>query len=195
MIVEKLYRTIVSTSKESLDSAILDRYLNMRVESGVPNEWFFHPAGKEHYRLLIRISELLEGSNIIDVGTYEGSSSLALADNNSNHVFSFDINKNHNVSKITKSNISFIVSDCTSNDYKAKILSSPFILLDTAHDGLFENIFYKYLLDIKYRGVLMLDDIRLNRHMIDFWNSIKLEKQEITQIGHYTGTGLVWFNY
>jgi hypothetical protein len=65
--------------------------------------------------------------------------------------------------------------------------------MDTDHDGNFENQFYNYLQFINYKGYLLLDDIYLNKPMINFWNSIKLEKHDISNIGHTTGTGVVFF--
>ena len=37
----------------------------------------------------------------------------------------------------------------------------------------------------------MLDDIKLNTGMYDFWNNIEEEKYDLSDIGHETGTGLV----
>ena len=68
-----------------------------------------------------------------------------------------------------------------------------FILLDTNHDGFFENVFYKKLKEINYKGILVLDDIYLNSTMKTFWNQIEEEKFDITSKGHNTGTGLVLF--
>ena len=39
----------------------------------------------------------------------------------------------------------------------------------------------------------MLDDIKLNDEMRDFWSNIKEEKWDITSKGHWSGTGLVNF--
>ena len=30
--------------------------------------------------------------------------------------------------------------------------------------------------------------------MVEFWNQIELEKQDLTHIGHVSGTGVVYFN-
>ena len=79
------------------------------------------------------------------------------------------------------------------DEHKDLVLSCTYILLDTNHDGTFEKAFYEYLIEIDYKGILLLDDIKLNPEMIDFWNGITKEKQDISEIGHITGTGLVMF--
>ena len=42
-----------------------------------------------------------------------------------------------------------------------------------------------------YKGFVLLDDIKLNTGMYDFWNNIEEEKYDLSDIGHETGTGLV----
>ena len=79
------------------------------------------------------------------------------------------------------------------DQYKDIILKSKIILLDTFHDGTFEKEFFNYLEDINYTGTLLLDDINLNKNMIEFWNSIDYDKDDITHIGHSSGTGSVYF--
>ena len=66
-------------------------------------------------------------------------------------------------------------------------------MLDTDHDGKFENIFYDHLISSGYKGILFCDDIHLNPHMESFWNRITHEKVDMTSIGHNTGSGLVIF--
>ncbi len=74
------------------------------------------------------------------------------------------------------------------------LLKSPLILLDTLHDGVFEREFCQALLSNNYKGILVLDDIHLNRVMKKFWKNIKVTKYDITEIGHWSGTGLVDFS-
>ena len=64
---------------------------------------------------------------------------------------------------------------------------------DTFHNGDFETEFVNYLTEIKYKGLVLFDDIHLNKEMQDFWDGLKLEKYDITEIGHFSGTGLVNF--
>ena len=47
----------------------------------------------EHYRLLTYLANQYNGINIIDAGTYQGLSALALAQNPNNKIWSYDIEK------------------------------------------------------------------------------------------------------
>ena len=52
---------------------------------------------------------------------------------------------------------------------------------------------YDYLDRKGYQGILILDDIHLNPSMERFWSRIEKPKRDITDLGHVTGTGLVFF--
>ena len=65
-------------------------------------------------------------------------------------------------------------------------------MYDTNHDGVHEKLFYEWLIRINYSGIILFDDIHLNREMKYFWESIKHKKEDITHIGHFSGTGVVW---
>jgi hypothetical protein len=151
---------------------------------------FFHlPSGKEHYRLLMYISSLYNNCVLYDVGTYQGFSSIALSYNKTNKVISYDIKKCIPAYPI-KHNLKYCIGDVTELE---DLNSTQFIFLDVNHDGSFENKFYNHLHDIKWNGLLLLDDINFNEPMNQFWNNISEEKYDITKIGHWSGTGLVNF--
>jgi predicted O-methyltransferase YrrM len=156
-------------------------------------DYFLGNPGEEHYKLLSWFSTKFKNQTLLDIGTYKGCSALALSYNTENKVVSFDIREDLKQLYSAPSNIQFIVDDCLKEQYNTLILNSPFILLDTDHDGIFEKQFLEYLQKNKYRGSVMFDDIYLNDIMIEFWNSIKEEKFDISHVGHYTGTGLVIF--
>lgn len=185
--MKDLLEKIKNVSNSELD-AINTNYMNMyNVFHGAG---YFHlPSGKEHYRLLIYISTLLNKEIIYDVGTYRCMSSIALSYNYSNKVRSFDIVKSLPMNPIIP-NVSYFLQDVTTDK---KLIDSKLIFLDVAHDGTFEDIFYSHLNDIRWKGLLVLDDIHLNEPMKNFWNSIKQEKYDITNIGHWSGTGIVYF--
>ena len=46
---------------------------------------------------------------------------------------------------------------------------------------------------IGYKGLVLLDDIKLNEQMKYFWNDISEEKLDISDYGHWSGTGI--FNF
>lgn len=182
---------INNITNNDLDSINMEnfKYINNKEYQG----YFISPSSIEHYRLLTYISNNLSNSTFIDVGTLKGSSALALSTNKTNTVYSFNLSEELDLN-LLPNNINFIIGDILNEKYKNIILESKLILLDTFHDGTFEKIFYEYLKEIKYKGVLLLDDIKLNNEMVNFWNSITNDKTDISYIGHITGTGIVYFN-
>jgi len=147
---------------------------------------------KEHYRLIAHLGTLIDYSNIFDIGTSLGYSALALSYNPRNTIVSYDIVENKQLNLEEKLfNIEYRIGDVIQD---ARLLGSPLIMLDTDHDGIFEGKLYNYLKENNFKGLLFLDDIYLNQHMRDFWRSISEAKEDITDLGHWSGSGLVDFN-
>jgi hypothetical protein len=146
-------------------------------------------AGLEHYRLLAYISTLYNGVTLLDIGSYQGSSAIALSFNKKNKVISYDIEHQPEIAEIKIQNIQFIKGNVLNHS-----IASPFIMLDTYHDGEFEQEFADHLLEINYKGLVMFDDIHLNNEMSNFWNGLKNEKYDLTHIGHHTGTGIAIYD-
>lgn len=155
--------------------------------------YFIDTIGNEHYMLLAYFSTKYNSCSLLDIGSYKGCSALALSYNNTNKVVSFDIRPGLKRLHKCPDNVEFIVGDVMDPSYLELVLSSPFILLDTYHDGIFEKAFYDYLKQNKYSGILMLDDIKLNKEMMNFWEGIDNEKLDVSEFGHHSGTGLVMF--
>lgn len=182
---------MIDSSK--LNTIDLSNFAEYIVEEEYRN-YFLDIPGREHYKLLAYYSLQFNDSCILDIGTYKGCSALALAFNERNEVKSFDIRSGlRNISN-APSNIEFILDDILNPKYRDLILNSPLILLDTDHLGEFENTFYDYLQNIGYKGLLLLDDIKLNTEMKDFWENITKQKFDLSDVGHHSGTGLVNFN-
>ncbi len=165
----------------------------------VPQEYHYFFLGKPGfapYRLLAYFSTLFSGQTIVEVGVHNGWGSLALLDNRDVSLVGFDIDL---------STLDPRISDCHAERadfcqglahkiHPKSILNAPFIHFDAQHDGIYEKIFFDFLADNDYKGLLLLDDIRQNDAMRTFWDSITLTKQDLTELGHETGTGLVYFN-
>jgi hypothetical protein len=188
--MKDVLQQILDIDNNYLDSIDLNLYMPYTQQYDVPKHWFYEKSGQEHYRLLIYISYLYENQTLLDVGTYHGSSALALSMNSSNQIKSFDLIRQPELNYINESNIEFKLENILENNDEL-ILSAPFIMLDTDHDGPFEYAFYNHLKKINYKGLLFLDDINLNDPMKGFWNHITEEKHELTSKGHWSGTGIV----
>jgi hypothetical protein len=181
----------LSITNEQLDNIDLFPY-SQRINSSEYQGYFMSKSGQEHYRLLAHISQNDDLVDILDVGTLKGCSALAFSVNSKNKVRSFNVGNEFDLN-YTPLNAEFIIDNVLNGNYNSVILGSKYIMLDTYHDGTFEKEFYDYLISINYKGYLLLDDIHLNFEMERFWGSITKEKYDITNIGHSTGTGVVYF--
>lgn len=146
----------------------------------------------EHYRLLKYLSKNLDNETFLDIGTLKGCSSLALSYNKSNNVISFNVTNQLDLNYYPE-NIEYLIDNVLNEKYVDLIIQSKIILLDTNHDGIFEQQLFNRLEEVGFKGILILDDIYLNKQMKSFWQNIKKDKLDITHIGHVSGTGVVFF--
>lgn len=190
--MDKLYtlRERYSLTLENISKIDLLRFAKY-IRNIEYQNYFFNVNLKEHYRLIAYLSTLFKGSNIFDIGTGLGYSALALSYNNTNRVISYDVVSRRELDHSDElSSIEYCLGDVLRDE---RLLESPLIMLDVGHDGVFENKLYKFLKGNEYKGLLFLDDIHLNKSMIRFWNSITETKEDLTDLGHRRGSGLVEF--
>jgi hypothetical protein len=80
--------------------------------------------------------------------------------------------------------------------------SIDIIMIDVdPHDGIKEREFVDFLYNKNWKGILVLDDILPNWPVIipganpvamnEWWMSIEEEKYDVSDIGHFSGTGIV----
>ena len=193
-------KTLHITKKE-INTLLFDNTFQHIVLEEVDRLEFFCDVGKQHYRLLSYFSTLFDNCNIIDISSHRGNSALALSYNKTNTVYSFDIvdNIRSNVKKID--NIKFfndnLFETAGIEKWKETILLSPFIFIDVdPHNGHMELLMYKYLKKIDYKGFVIWDDIWYFKEMRDnFWYKVDYEERfDITEFGHWSGTGIINFN-
>jgi hypothetical protein len=159
----------------------------------------FSEAGIEAYKFYAYISTLMTNATIVEVGSRFGRSGLALAFNEDANVISFDILE-QGASEINRSNLLFIIGDFMNSNINWDLVDVIMIDVDP-HDGIKEREFMKYLYDQKWEGLLILDDILPNWPRIipgadpvamnEWWNSITEEKYDVSEVGHFSGTGIV----
>jgi len=174
----------------------LDLSNSLKYANGSSDIDYLAPAGRAHYRLLTHISNTFNNKKIIDIGTHYGWSALSLSSNKTNKVLTYDLEnflKNISPSILEIKNITFRQKNILED--KEELKNTDIIFLDVdPHDGIQEKIIYNFLIENNFNGILILDDIKLNTRMIEFWDSITHDKEDITEYGHYSGTGLVYFN-
>ena len=170
------------------DSGFMDK---MAEKYPTMPEWLVGDIGVEHYRFLSYIVEHLGVEKVVDIGTYEGSSALALSANEDVHVISYDImNRIKRLPK--KSNITYKVE----NLLRTKNLpETRLIFLDVdPHDGIQEPMFMNLFAELEWKGIVIFDDIHLNGHMQTFWDNVEKTKYDLTKVGHHSGTGMVLYD-
>lgn len=160
------------------------------------HQYFLLEEGKDHYKLLAYLSnQLPEDSKVGDIGTFVGSSAVALASNSKVKVLSCDICDYvaANTGYKLLPNIVFSIKDGRSS--LPELLDAKIILIDVApHDGIQEEVMMSFLESYGYKGIVVLDDIFLNPEMRTFWEKITHKKIDATPYGHWSGTGIVIFD-
>ena len=175
----------MSTKKTEINSVNLSFATNYMDEA----RYNFINKDGEHYKLLAYISHMYNNTTIYDIGSYLGYSAVALSMNQTNQVVSYDIDWFIKVGR--PHNVEFRVGDCFKDPL---LLKSPFIVVDVdPHNGMWEKQFVEYLEKNEYKGNVFFDDIHLNEGMQKFWDELKQPKDDLTEFGHWSGSGLVYF--
>ena len=155
-----------------------DDFTNMNQEPGIVP-----------YKLYAHLSKNFK--RVADLGTFYGHSALACSLDLNTQVTTYDINSK-NLGIKEKENITVVEGDIF--DYIDDILEHDLIILDIdPHDGIQEARFTDILKQEKYEGVIIADDIHLQRSqgMISWWNNlICTYKKDITAYGASHGTGI-----
>lgn len=159
------------------------------IQNETYRNYFCGEVGEEHYKLLAFLSQQINNSQIYDIGTHIGGSSIALAHNKNNIVISYDVVNVRDI-KNPPSNIIYHLGDFMKDP---EVLSSPLIFIDADHNGIDELQFHNFFLRNKYRGIVLWDDIHLDQNMKDFWRTVENPKFDLTSLGHKTGTGLILY--
>lgn len=164
-------------------------YLKENISNLHHQNLLLQKAGVNHYSLLSFFSKKIENSSIIELGTYAGTSALALSSNSTNLVETYDLSDDPFSLIQMPKNLKKYVGNIFDLGHQKKLLNAKLIFIDTAHNGDFEYKVIKYLIDNNYKGIVILDDIYWNGKMFYFWQAIKIKKTDLTLIGHGDGSG------
>ncbi len=168
------------------------------IGTGTAINWdeFRGEAGREHYKLLAWLASKFTDADIFDIGTHRGASAVALAAGGStNRIWSFDLE--HKYPLPTLPNVTWSLDNLMTAEGQAtwrdRLLGSAFIFLDIdPHEGTRELEFIGWLRTAGYKGFVVCDDIWYFKEMRDnFWYQIPAaEKVDVTELGHWSGTGI-----
>ena len=157
--------------------------LNELPDRASESQWYNLPAGTEHYRLLRYLGHHYEVC--ADIGTFRGHSAAALSEG-CDRVISWDIHPW--ITSPPNKNVELRYGDCTKDD---NLLLADFIMVDIDHTGRFEQKLIEFLINEGWHGPIIADDIYL-QSLVSWWDLLNVEKRDISHLGHYTGTGLIY---
>lgn len=155
-----------------------------------------------------------------DIGTKVVTSALALASNLQTPIWTFDLADNQRATAFrgksemvwqrellhVGANITFFNLDLltVSDDQFKRYIGDFFVFLDTAHlpySNPFEVAFFQRVLNVGFKGILLLAGIKFNPEMKRFWTEVQnlayehgFTTYDITRVGHWSGAGLVDFS-
>lgn len=161
----------------------------------------------EHYKLLAGFVKYLKPKIIVEIGTFRGIGSLALAKYlpKTGMIATFDPVPWSKVGTTALRESDFSDRFIQFNDdladmravekHKSLLGNADLIFIDAAKDGVMERCFIRNLkaIGLKSNAIVIFDDIRL-WNMLDIWRSVDFPKLDLTSFGHWSGTGVVQWN-
>jgi predicted O-methyltransferase YrrM len=189
----------IALSKQEIDNLDLTHLAHFLQWNPVYQKYFLEEPGKEPYKLIAYLSKVI-GGQAVDMGTLYGSSALALSHNEHTQVLTLDVKKHipdaqDLVSPLNRKNIRMIVASCQSILPHAATVDLILLDIDIYLITEIKKIINK-LIYHKYKGILVLDNIHVNKDMEQLWNEIPehIKKIDATSIGHHTGTGILIYD-
>lgn len=165
-----------------------------------PNVW---PG--EHYRLLAGLVETLQPRLVVEIGTGEGLSALAMKTSlpRDGRIVTFDIAGWHTSPRtclreqdFADGRLSHIVGDLFDPEVFRReqplLERADIIFVDGPKDGRFEPTLLDRFERVPFNAgpLLVFDDIHLWT-MLGVWRAITRPKLDLTSFGHWCGTGVV----
>jgi predicted O-methyltransferase YrrM len=186
-----------------ISNKILDEFSLINHQYLVNKNYYSEKSGVQEYRLYSYLTTFFNNIVILDIGTLDGRSAIALSHNTNNQVISYDIhnyinNNNHII--YDKKNIKFNIKNVFDDLNEDFIKNVKIVMIDIDHYETIETLILNKLKELKFSGLVILDDITkhpepiVNECMNRLWNSIQDKKYDFTSYGHWSGTGVVVIN-
>lgn len=196
----RLLRLALAAATHALDEDLSSVSARMDREPHWPDIW---PG--EHYRFLAGLVHELQPRTVVEVGTYRGLSSLALAHRlpPQGRVITFDVAPWREVggqalcdADLEGGRIVPVRADLTDPEvfeqHRDSLEQASLLFIDAAKDGAMEQRLLDLMETLQCREplVVVFDDIRM-WNMLGIWHRITRPKFDAGSLGHWTGTGMV----
>ena len=158
-----------------------------------------------HYQLLAALARAAQAKCVVEIGTAQGHSALALKQGleSEGTVTTFDLIgwRDYRNSCLEEGDFADgrliqhtdnLAEPEAMRRHAALLRRSDLIFIDAAKDGLTEPRLLEQLRLISFERppLIVFDDIRV-WNMLNVWRAIRDPKLDLTSFGHWTGTGLV----
>jgi len=186
-----------------ISNDILDNFSLKNKEYLINKNYYENFSGLNEYRLYSYLSTFFNGITILDIGTLDGRSAIALSHNETNNVISYDIVNHINDDThpiYSKPNIKFNIKNVLDDLNEDFIKNVKIVMIDIDHYETIETIIINRLKQLKFSGIIILDDItnhpdpEMNICMNRLWDNIQGDKYDFTKYGHFSGTGIIIVN-
>ncbi len=162
----------------------------------------------EHYKLLAGLVQTMQPKCIVEIGTAEGMSVLALKKflPASSKVVTFDIvpwtqysDSVLRAEDFADGRMTQKVADLTDVNVVGQqaglLREADIVFMDAAKDGRMESVFMDNFTNVglKENALFVFDDIRLIQ-MVPLWRQLVFPKMDFTSFGHWSGTGLAFWS-
>lgn len=170
-----------------------------RFPDNIPEVW---PG--EHYRLLAGLVRTVKPRSVVEIGTAEGMSALALKKNllPDGKIATFDLipwrsypNSCLEERDFQDGRLIQVVEDLGNpgvvERHRDLLQSTDLFFIDAAKDGVLERKLIRNLETLHFEGapLVVFDDIRV-WNMLAIWHELRWPKLDLTSFGHWSGTGL-----
>ena len=186
-----------------ISNKILEDFKLINHEYLVDKNYYDLKSGVQEYRLYSYLTTFFNNTTILDIGTLNGRSAIALSHNDTNKVISYDIINNiktNNHKIYSKINITFNIKNILNDLTEELIKDVKIIMIDIDHYEIIEKQIISKLNKLNFSGIIILDDITnhpdpyVNECMNKLWDNLEYTKYDVTQYGHFSGTGIIIMN-
>jgi predicted O-methyltransferase YrrM len=125
-----------------ISNTFLDVFPQKNAEYLVDHQFYHDKSGEHEYRLYSHLSTYFSNTVILDIGTNQGRSAIALSHNETNRVISYNIvdqiqDPNHRI--YTKPNVEFRIKNVLEDLTEDLIKQVKIVLIDIDHYGTIEH--------------------------------------------------------